>query len=264
MACETTPSLAKIAKLLLSYNHRSIIIQTFTPIMWTLSHNRRSVLFHSANFGLGKFTQMIQLLVVWMIHALFREDSPLLLTTSLHWGLWDRAADDTKWNCTLDTLRQTRCLYCPRFWGASVDEMSFIQEWRICRPFISLSLSTCLESIKTALNYCQHNISEILDESILEDVKSVDAISRARRARHLGSERHSFPSAMAAFFCTSVLVASAAACRSSCSTISVPSRLLAIPSNSRQWAKHRAAFPDTVSSQLEPSKWRKSDSSVRQ
>lgn len=207
---------------------------------------------------------MIQLLVVWMIHALFRNDSVLILTTSLHWGLWDRAPDDRKWNFTLDTLHQIHCPYCPRFLGASVDEMSFIQEWRISRPFISLSLSACLETIKTALNSCKHNKPEILDESILEDMKSVDATNRVREARHLGSERQSFPRAMAAFFCTSVLVASAAACRSSSSTISVPSSLLAIPSNSRQWAKHRAAFPDTVSSQLEPSKWRKSDSSVRQ
>lgn len=139
-----TPSLAKtrkIAKLLLSHNHRSIIIQT-----WTLSHNRRSVLFPSANFGLGKFTQMIQISVVWMIHALFRDDSLLLLTPSLHWGLWDWDTGDTRWNFTLEIL-QTHCFYCLRFLGPSVDEMSFMQEWRICRPFISLSLSACLETI---------------------------------------------------------------------------------------------------------------------
>lgn len=79
---------------------------------------------------------------------------------------------------------------------------------------------------------------------------------------HLGSDWHSFPRAIAAFRCTSVLFASPAACRSSISTISVPSRLLAVPSNSRQWAKHRAAFPNTVSSQLVPSNLRKVDSSV--
>ena len=79
---------------------------------------------------------------------------------------------------------------------------------------------------------------------------------------YLGSERHSFPRAIAAFCCTVVLLASPAAWRRSTRTISVPSRLLAVPSNSRQWAKHRAAFPDTISSQLEPNKWRKMDSSV--
>ena len=79
---------------------------------------------------------------------------------------------------------------------------------------------------------------------------------------HLGSERHSFPRAIAAFFCTAVLLASAAAWRKRSCTTSVPSRLLASPSISRQWAKHRAAFPDTISSQPEASKWRKTDSSA--
>lgn len=83
------------------------------------------------------------------------------------------------------------------------------------------------------------------------------------RNSHLGSERHSFPRAMAAFFCRAVLLGSAAARRSSISTISVPSRRLAVPSNSRQWARHSAAFPDTVSSQLEASKRRNTDSSVQ-
>lgn len=80
---------------------------------------------------------------------------------------------------------------------------------------------------------------------------------------HLGSDWHSFPRAIAAFCCTAVLLASPAAWRSSSNTISVPSRLLAVPSSWRQWAKHRAAFPDTISSQLELSKWRKTDSSVK-
>lgn len=80
--------------------------------------------------------------------------------------------------------------------------------------------------------------------------------------RHLGSVRHNFPRAIAAFRRRAVLSASAAAWRSNSDTISVPSRLLAVPSNSKQWAKQRAAFPVTISSLLEPSKRRKTDSSV--
>lgn len=77
-----------------------------------------------------------------------------------------------------------------------------------------------------------------------------------------GLRGHNFPRAIAAFRCTVVLLASPAAWRSSTSTISVPSRLLAVCSNSRQWAKHRAALTDTISSQLEHGKWRRKDSSV--
>lgn len=80
---------------------------------------------------------------------------------------------------------------------------------------------------------------------------------------HLGSDRHSFPRATAAFRCTAVFLASPAAWRSSSSTISVPSRLLAIPSSSTQRLRHRAAFPATISSLPGASKRRKMERSVQ-
>lgn len=94
--------------------------------------------------------------------------------------------------------------------------------------------------------------------------ESLGVISSARGAEtsHLGSERHSFPRATAAFLCTPALLGSAAAWRSRSSTISVPSRRLAVPCNSRQCARHSAALPDTISSQLGASRRRSTDSSV--
>lgn len=138
--------------------------------------------------------------------------------------------------------------------GLWVHVMTFIQECRISRPCSSRSLFKCLELEK------QKNESLFRTGSNPAFAKQRNPWQKHRV--YLGSLRHNFPRAIAAFRCRAVLLASAAAWRSKSATISVPSRPLAVPSNSKQWAKQRAAFPVTISSVLEPSKRRKTDSSV--
>lgn len=130
---------------------------------------------------------------------------------------------------------------------------------------LNISCHMCVTNFREAHYECgaTFGLSVLLWRSILDVINSVWHKEWGEVRGHLGSESHSLPRATAAFSCTAALAASPAAWRSSTATISVPSRALAAPSNSRQCARHRAAFPNTISSQLEPSKRRKTDSSVQ-